>query len=163
MCRPRRELRASFPLSPARRAGMNTYYFSSSFSLSPATRTRTCTRARAYARGRGEGGKEVGSYLAQVASRGPREQPRIQTEFVALGRSPARPPRGAPRWAVGQRTPPVRPGLRLGRPVGPGAAHVGARATRRGRAGRFYGLGGPVATWANGARLGRTGGWDAVG
>jgi len=82
--------RASFPLSPGPRANMITYNFSSSFSLSPITRTHACIRARAYARGRGEGGnkgKEDRYFPADGRRRGPREQPRIQTEFVALVRS----------------------------------------------------------------------------
>jgi hypothetical protein len=67
--------------------------------------------------------------------RGPREQPRIHTEFVALvGRPASRGQagpvfglpaqagrlRGAPRWAVGERTPPLRTGLRLRRSGGAG-------------------------------------------
>ena len=73
-------------------------------------------------------------------SRDPREQPRMPTWFAALfgpvlglpvqaGR-----PRGAPRWAVGQRTPPGRTDLRLGRPVGPGrpSCAFGGQEARRG-------------------------------
>ena len=79
-----------------------------------------------------------GSDLAKYGRRGPREQPRIHTEFVALsgpvfgpGRRAGR-PQGAPRWAVpacavpvtadrGEQSPPGRTGLRHRRPVG----HVG--------------------------------------
>ena len=45
----------------------------------------------------------------EVACRGPREQPRIPTRFVARSGPVLRRLRCAPRWAVGQRTPPGRP------------------------------------------------------
>lgn len=76
-------------------------------------------------------------YQGDVCSRGPREQPRISTEFVALGRSPARPPRGAPCWAVGQRTPPGRPGTTTSPPLRPRTAflRVGGQNAGHGRPG----------------------------
>ena len=75
-----------FPSFAGCRARVNTYYFSSSFSLSPTGHARACARARVYARGRGERGKKVkdGSFLAEIGRRGRREQPPIHTEFVAL-------------------------------------------------------------------------------
>jgi len=59
-------------------------------------------------------------YLAENRRRGPREQRPIHTEFVALSGPVFGRPRGAPRWVVGERTPPGRTGLRPRRPVGPG-------------------------------------------
>ena len=70
--------------------------------------------------------------------RGPREQPRIHTEFVAQSgpvwglSAPSGTPQGAPRWALGKRTPPGRTDLRPGRPVGPGAVSGRLGANGRG-------------------------------
>lgn len=71
-------------------------------------------------------------------------------------------PRDAPPWAVGERTPPKRARLRLCPPVGPCGRHL-AQGRRDANWRSHYGLGGPVATWAKGGRLGRTGGWLAAG
>ena len=96
-----------------------------------------------------------GSDLAKYGRRGPREQPRIHTEFVALsgpvfgpGRRAGR-PQGAPRWAVpacavpvtadrGEQSPPGRTGLRHRRPV----RHVG----------RFCAFGGQLRGGGRGGR-----------
>ena len=62
-----------------------------------------------------------------------REQPRRSTGFVALSAPVFRRPWGASRWAVRQRKPPGRTGLRLNRPVGTGrrfCALWGRRARR---------------------------------
>ncbi len=68
----------------------------------------------------------------EVACRGPREQPRMPTGLVALSGPVLSGPRGAPRWAVGQRTPPGRTGLRIRRPGGPGRRFWAFGANRRG-------------------------------
>jgi hypothetical protein len=84
--------------------------------------------------------------------RGPREQPRIHTEFVAMSGPVFGPPaqagrlRGARRWAVGQRTPPGRTCLRCRRPVGPGWPFCAFGAKGRGVVGAAAG---PDASWGD--------------
>ncbi len=68
----------------------------------------------------------------EVACRGPREQPGTRTDFLAPLPTAGKRPPNAPRWAVGQRTPPGRTDLRLGRPVGPRRRFCAFGATGRG-------------------------------